>query len=243
MQDPNPLVSGKGIERLRQAGVAVDVGLCREEAERRIPSAGSLHEVLALRAAALRLDRALRATGDALASCGLTEWTGPPPDDGGLDRAARRRLEELLAGEAQAEDDPHARLSRERIATILGEPGEAAARAPRAPGLERVLLPDAIGLDDVAAVGGKAANLAELGRRLGPERVPAWFAVADAAFRETLHLPGSAGRPPLRMKQTSMLSGFAAVRRPSREAMSRTSRFVRSPTGSRTRASSRCPSM
>jgi len=34
MSDPNPMVSGKGFERLRQAGVAVEVGLCREEAER-----------------------------------------------------------------------------------------------------------------------------------------------------------------------------------------------------------------
>ena len=34
MDDPNPLVSGKGFERLRQARVAVEVGLCREEAER-----------------------------------------------------------------------------------------------------------------------------------------------------------------------------------------------------------------
>jgi len=34
MQDPNPQVSGKGFEQLRQAGVSVEVGLCREEAER-----------------------------------------------------------------------------------------------------------------------------------------------------------------------------------------------------------------
>jgi len=34
IEDPYPLVSGKGFERLRQAGVQVEVGLCREEAER-----------------------------------------------------------------------------------------------------------------------------------------------------------------------------------------------------------------
>jgi diaminohydroxyphosphoribosylaminopyrimidine deaminase/5-amino-6-(5-phosphoribosylamino)uracil reductase len=34
MEDPNPSVSGKGFEQLRQAGVEVDVGLCRDEAER-----------------------------------------------------------------------------------------------------------------------------------------------------------------------------------------------------------------
>ncbi|MHC2996546.1 bifunctional diaminohydroxyphosphoribosylaminopyrimidine deaminase/5-amino-6-(5-phosphoribosylamino)uracil reductase RibD [Tepidiphilus sp. HLB4] len=30
LQDPNPRVAGKGIERLRQAGIAIDVGLCAE---------------------------------------------------------------------------------------------------------------------------------------------------------------------------------------------------------------------
>lgn len=33
MQDPNPSVSGKGIERLRQAGIQVDVGLLSDQAE------------------------------------------------------------------------------------------------------------------------------------------------------------------------------------------------------------------
>ncbi len=32
--DPNPLVAGRGLERLRQAGVAVEVGLCQSEARR-----------------------------------------------------------------------------------------------------------------------------------------------------------------------------------------------------------------
>lgn len=32
MADPNPLVGGRGLERLRKAGIVVDVGLCQDEA-------------------------------------------------------------------------------------------------------------------------------------------------------------------------------------------------------------------
>jgi len=44
MEDPDPRVAGKGLAMLREAGIAVDVGVCREQAERL--NAGFLMRVL-----------------------------------------------------------------------------------------------------------------------------------------------------------------------------------------------------
>jgi diaminohydroxyphosphoribosylaminopyrimidine deaminase / 5-amino-6-(5-phosphoribosylamino)uracil reductase len=44
LEDPDPRVSGRGVALLRQAGIAVDVGVCREQAERL--NAGFLTRIL-----------------------------------------------------------------------------------------------------------------------------------------------------------------------------------------------------
>jgi pyruvate,water dikinase len=56
------------------------------------------------------------------------------------------------------------------------------------------------GLELEAIAGAKAANLAEVGRVLGEESVPAWYAISDGAFQEALEtpIPGVEGAPALR---------------------------------------------
>ena len=64
-----------------------------------------------------------------------------------------------------------------------------------------------------------------------------------APGRRPIRSPRNARRPPWVMKQTSMLSRLAAVRRPSSCARARTSGFVISPIGKRVCVISRGPSM
>ena len=61
--------------------------------------------------------------------------------------------------------------------------------------------------------GAKAANLAEVGRVLQDEAVPAWFAVTDDAFQEVLDSPASAaeGAPALRAAIEAAVCGAAGT--------------------------------
>lgn len=56
-----------------------------------------------------------------------------------------------------------------------------------------ILGPGDGGLELAPLIGRKGANLGEVARILGPERVPAWFAVSDAAFQCLLDAPPGRG--------------------------------------------------
>ena len=73
--DPNPLVAGKGIERLRQAGVQVEVGLCQQESQ-------ALYEpffhFIATRTPYVTLKFAMTADGKTATYTGSSQWITSP---------------------------------------------------------------------------------------------------------------------------------------------------------------------
>jgi phosphohistidine swiveling domain-containing protein len=136
-----------------------------------------------------------------------------PGDAGPVDVACRRRLSELrdsIAARVEAARGPPGERWRlrhliprlEQIGRVLGLDGTAPAHADLAVRLRlgdearlRELGPRRIlggadgGIELGPLVGGKAAHLGEIVRVLGEAAVPAWFTVADAAFREALAMP------------------------------------------------------
>ena len=75
MRDPNPLVDGRGLDRLREAGIAVEPGVLEREAQRLNEAFVHWH----LRARPLvTLKAALSADGLLSADAGCSQWiTGP----------------------------------------------------------------------------------------------------------------------------------------------------------------------
>ena len=87
MIDPNPLVSGQGVERLRRAGVAVETGLLAEECRRL--NEGFIKHVTTGRPLVV-LKSALTLDGKTATASGDSRWVTSPP--------ARRMVHRLRAG-------------------------------------------------------------------------------------------------------------------------------------------------
>ena len=188
VQDPNPLVAGRGIERLRAAGVAVDVadaGSAIAQASREL-NIGFFSRMLRGRPW-LRLKVAISLDGRTALADGTSQWiTGEAARRDG--HAWRKRAGALLTGVGTVlDDDPrldvrHVATARQPLrvvvdsnlglppaARILQPPGEvlvyaavpdaARIKALRERGAEVALLPDAAGKVDLAAM------LADLGAR------------------------------------------------------------------------------
>jgi pyruvate,water dikinase len=166
-------------------------------------------EVLFVRLGVRRMRETLADAADLLRAHGLE---AAPPEADRLEAACRRRLEDLRAGlAAEAVAAAEAPAGRWRLRHLLPRldrldrtlgPREGgrwaglaeelrrsdAARVRELSG-RRVLEAGDGGIELFPLVGGKAAHLGEMARVLGPEPVPRWFAVADAAFREALAMP------------------------------------------------------
>ena len=182
----------------------------------RIPSAASIHEILALRLEVLRLREGQEDVALALRACEIAAGFAGAFDEADVDLPARHRLIELRAQAASAlgvetdpESDPlfrHRLRTLDRIDSLLGNAGrpdpaidlarsrldEHDARTVSQVAGRRVLPSACVGIEMAPIVGWKAANLAELARLAGRGRVPSWFVVTDAAFREALTPPLSA---------------------------------------------------
>lgn len=183
MQDPNPLVAGRGIERLRAAGIAVATGLLEHEA--RELNLGFVSRMTRGRPW-LRLKVAATLDGKSALNNGTSQWiTGPAARRDGQRWRARACAVLTGIGTVRADDPqlnvrdipcerqplkvlvdarldvpPDARLLRDGrclVATAEPDGGRLAALAAR--GIEVLSLPDAHGKVDLPAL------LLELGRR------------------------------------------------------------------------------
>jgi phosphohistidine swiveling domain-containing protein len=213
----NPLVG----EAARQAARRQHVELARRhaayvrEALRIIPLADSVPEILHLRLGVLQVRSRLDALARLLNAVGIaTAYAGQHPD---LDLRARRRLEELREGLrrdlASTPDEEGTSWTRrhllERMQSIErvlpGATDGAVTPTERGGSLGmrrrdlaqrlsgRLILDSRDGGRELAPlIGSKGANLGEIARILGSERVPPWFAITDAAFQELM--TGSPGR-------------------------------------------------
>ncbi len=210
----NPRVGPAARDGLLQIARELDRrrAAAHEAAERCIPAAESVFEILWLRLAVRRLHRILEGTTTALLECGLD---APPPDSflpSAIDQMAARRLADLRLERLHALSDAavgsrqrvrRRHLLREigRLDLLLGRQGQQD-RAASADELSRsdaqacarlakqhILGPEEGGLELHPLLGWKAANLAEIGELGGLAHVPPWFAITRRAFNEVLARP------------------------------------------------------
>ncbi len=172
----------------------------REQAISLIPTCTTCHDVLALRLKVVRLRDMLMRVTTALDSGGLDSGVVGTGDGQDIDDMAYARLCHLrdqLTASLVSGAGPGGRRPRQaqlrRLGAVL-EPGRQQAPSPgpdqaegRSALASRLIVTAADGgLDLERLAGGKAANLAEIDRILGPGVVPDWFAVTVSAFQAVL---------------------------------------------------------
>ena len=179
-----------------------------------IPSLTNLFEILYLRLDLLHTRDMLREVTRLLVDCGLDAGPfeeGPEVDTPSCARleAFRQELGDALLEASRSTDEGwrsrHLLKRLERLAGVLGTPrhdrdpcflkeqNDLHAERDRSCASDlagrRILSSRDGGIELRLLIGPKAANLGEMARVLGGERVPEWFAVTDRAFREILEHP------------------------------------------------------
>ena len=208
----NPAVAEIAREHVQRLArdVARRERTAREQAARRLADSDSVAEVVLSRLDALHASEALASVIRCLGSAGPKHAVGDAhPNLSALERTARLRLHRIRGRLAAAvcsapaerlEERRHDLAVLERIDELLGaSPGRRRAVRAVREALERrdavriarltsrsVLDARDGGGELACLVGAKAANLGEIARILGPDCVPTWFAVTDAAFRAML---------------------------------------------------------
>jgi diaminohydroxyphosphoribosylaminopyrimidine deaminase/5-amino-6-(5-phosphoribosylamino)uracil reductase len=204
MQDPNPLVAGKGLEKLRAAGIAAESGLMETEA--RELNIGFVSRMTRARPW-VRMKIAASLDGRTALANGKSQWiTGPEARRDG--HRWRARACAVLTGVGTVKDDDpqltvrevetprqplrvvvDSRLETPASARVLGAGtliaaaarDAARARALEARGAEIVVLPNPSGKVDLAAL------MRELARReLNEVHVEAGFKLNGSLLRENL---------------------------------------------------------
>ncbi len=178
MQDPNPLVAGEGIARLRAAGVRVDVGVLETEARALNP--GFVRRMQTGRPY-VRCKLAMSLDGRTAMASGESRWiTG---------EAARRDVQRLRAGSSAIvtgvrtvlADDPSLNV-RLAAAELPGVVGDDPLRQPL-----RVVLDSALRTPPEARLVGLPGRTLIVGAEASPRRIEA----LQAAGAEVLMLPAA----------------------------------------------------
>ncbi|HGG05615.1 MAG TPA: bifunctional diaminohydroxyphosphoribosylaminopyrimidine deaminase/5-amino-6-(5-phosphoribosylamino)uracil reductase RibD [Aliiroseovarius sp.] len=103
LQDPNPLVAGQGLERLRRAGITVDTGLMADQATR--DHAGFLHTIVEKRPL-LTLKLASSFDGRIATATGDSRWITGPEARRQVHLQRARHDAVLVGGGTARADDP-----------------------------------------------------------------------------------------------------------------------------------------
>lgn len=184
------------------------------KAEKNIPRARSLYEILNLRLDVLQTIQSLDEAGSCLKECGFSGIMSGELNTNTIDREAehhllklRKQFSSALTTSKQLKKSctnvRHRLREIERIDRLIGLKEQGAkhfeidrsqldnsdASYVKKLAERNIIYPNDGGFELYPLIGWKAANLGEIGKCAGAEWVPSWFAVTDHAFRTILESP------------------------------------------------------